>query len=66
VPDLLLFFLLALVGVATTIAAMAVGVMFRRPCLRGSCGGTPPLGPDGRALSCATCPNRKRGAGPSP
>jgi hypothetical protein len=55
-------FLLALGVIAAALLAMAVGVMFKRPCLRGSCGGTPPLGPDGQALSCATCPNRKRGA----
>jgi hypothetical protein len=57
-------FVLALAAIGIAIAAMAVGVMFKRPCLRGSCGGTPPLGPDGKALSCATCPNRKRGAAP--
>ena len=62
--DFLPVFLLALGAIGITLLAMAVGVMFKRPCLRGSCGGTPPLGPDGRALSCATCPNRKRGAAP--
>ena len=39
---------------------MAVGVMFKRPCLRGSCGGPAVLGADGSKLSCATCPNRRR------
>ncbi len=53
-------FLLALAVMGTVIAAMAVGVMFKRPCLRGSCGGTPVLGPDGNKLSCETCPNRQR------
>lgn len=48
---------LALIGGA--VAAMALGVMFRRPCLRGSCGGREARGPDGESLSCATCPNRK-------
>jgi hypothetical protein len=38
-----------LIGVA--IAAMAIGVMFKRPCLRGSCGGQ---------LACEGCPNRER------
>jgi hypothetical protein len=53
---------LALVGLA--VLAMAVGVIFRRPCLRGSCGGSAVLGPDGQKLSCADCPNRKREATP--
>ncbi|MCP3964359.1 MAG: (Na+)-NQR maturation NqrM [bacterium] len=39
---------------------MAVGVIMRRPCLRGSCGGPEVLGTDGEPLTCATCPNRKR------
>ncbi len=53
-------FLLALVAIGIAVAAMAIGVMFKRPCLRGSCGGTAVLGPDGEKLSCATCPNRQR------
>lgn len=57
-----LVFLLALVAIGISVAAMAVGVMFKRPCLRGSCGGTAVLGPDGQKLSCATCPNRKHAA----
>ena len=57
--------LLALVGgiaaalFALAVAAMAIGVMFRRPCLRGSCGGREVLGPGGEKLSCGACPNRK-------
>jgi len=57
---LLPVFLLALAAIGITVAAMAVGVMFKRPCLRGSCGGPAVLGPSGHKLSCATCPNRKR------
>jgi hypothetical protein len=53
-------FLLALAAIGIAVAAMAVGVMFKRPCLRGSCGGAAVLAPDGSKLSCATCPNRKR------
>jgi hypothetical protein len=49
----------ALLGLA--IAAMAIGVMFRRPCLRGSCGGPAVIAPDGSELSCADCPNRRPG-----
>lgn len=59
--EFLPIFLLALGAIGVTLLAMAVGVIFKRPCLRGSCGGSPPLGPDGQALSCATCPNRKHG-----
>ncbi|PIP96657.1 MAG: hypothetical protein COW75_10465 [Rhodobacterales bacterium CG18_big_fil_WC_8_21_14_2_50_71_9] len=47
---------------AAAIAMMAVGVMLRRPCLRGSCGGPAIHGPDGVKISCATCPNRRRKA----
>ncbi len=39
---------------------MAIGVIMRRPCLRGSCGGPEVLGSDGEPLTCATCPNRKQ------
>lgn len=45
-----------LIGIA--VAAMALGVMFKRPCLRGSCGGPKALGPDGEPISCESCPNR--------
>jgi len=44
---------------------MAVGVMFSGRCLRGSCGGPDAVGPDGKPLNCATCPNRKTIARPS-
>jgi hypothetical protein len=53
-------FLLVAVLVGVAIAAMAIGVMFKRPCLRGSCGGPEAIGPDGQPPSCTTCPNRKR------
>jgi hypothetical protein len=55
-------FLIVAVLIGIAIAAMALGVMFRRPCLRGSCGGPKVLGPDGQPLSCTACPNRKRAA----
>jgi hypothetical protein len=58
-------FLLALAAIGIAVAAMAVGVMFKRPCLRGSCGGPAVLGADGRKLSCETCPNRRRAASPT-
>jgi len=63
---LLLVFPLALLAIVLALAGMAVGVMFKRPCLRGSCGGPGVVAPDGRKLSCADCPNRRRRASPSP
>lgn len=49
---------LAAFGIAMLI--MAVGVIFKRPCLRGSCGGPEVLTSSGESLSCSTCPNRKK------
>lgn len=51
-------FVLAAVLIGVAVLAMAIGVMFRRPCLRGSCGGPAVIGPDGEKLSCSSCPNR--------
>jgi len=53
-----LVFAIAAVLLGLAVAGMAIGVMFRRPCLRGSCGGPAVLGPDGEKLSCDACPNR--------
>lgn len=47
-----------LLGVA--VAAMAIGVMFKRPCLRGSCGGPAVVTAGGEKVSCDTCPNKHR------
>ena len=59
-PTTLLVVLLAsLVLIGASVAAMAIGVIFRRPCLRGSCGGPELKTAGGEAISCATCPNRK-------
>ena len=49
----------SLLLIGASVAAMAIGVMFRRPCLRGSCGGPEVRNAQGESLSCATCPNRK-------
>ena len=57
-------FVLAAVLIGAAVLAMAVGVIFRRPCLRGSCGGPAVVGPDGEKLSCSDCPNRKRETAP--
>lgn len=50
-------FVLAAVAIGATMLAMAVGVLMRRPCLRGSCGGPKTLG-DGQTIACTGC--RKR------
>jgi len=55
-----LVFAIAVVLLGLGIAGMAIGVIFRRPCLRGSCGGPAVLAPDGSKLSCDSCPNRRR------
>jgi hypothetical protein len=55
-----LVFAIAVLLLGIGIAGMAIGVIFRRPCLRGSCGGPDVLGPGGEKLSCGTCPNRRR------
>ena len=53
----IVFFATALlIGIA--VLAMAIGVIFRRPCLRGSCGGETVRGPNGEPLSCDNCPRR--------
>jgi len=41
------------------VVAMAIGVIFRGKCLRGSCGGEAVIGPNGELLNCDTCPVRK-------
>jgi hypothetical protein len=48
--------LLTIVVVAVTMVAMAVGSILSNRCLRGSCGGPEVLGPDGKPLTCDTCP----------
>jgi hypothetical protein len=55
-------FVLAVVLIGAAVLAMAVGVIFRRPCLRGSCGGPAVVGPDGEKISCSDCPNRNKKA----
>ena len=55
-------FVLAVVLIGAAVLAMAVGVIFRRPCLRGSCGGPAVIGRDGEKISCSDCPNRNKKA----
>jgi len=56
----LVVFAVTLVLIGVGVLAMSIGVIFRRPCLRGSCGGPAVQAPDGTKLSCDTCPNRRR------
>ncbi len=59
---LLPMFLVVLALLGLGVLAMAVGVIFKRPCLRGSCGGPALHTASGEKISCATCPNRQRQA----
>lgn len=54
-------FLLTVGVIAGVMLIMAVGLLFRYPCLRGSCGGPEPAGGDGRPLRCEACPRRAGG-----
>ncbi len=60
---LLPMFLVVLALLGLGLLGMAIGVIFKRPCLRGSCGGPALHTPGGEKISCATCPNRKPDAG---
>ena len=51
-------FLLTVGLIAGVMLIMAVGLLFRYPCLRGSCGGADVVGADGESLRCAACPRR--------
>jgi hypothetical protein len=57
--------LLTALVIAVVMLAMAVGVVLRRPCLRGSCGGAELIGPDGEPLACSACPRRAASGTPS-
>ena len=60
--DLIVVLVLTATLFLVAIAAMAIGVIMRRPCLRGSCGGPSIHAQGGTKISCATCPNRRRNA----
>ena len=49
---------LTIAVIAAVMLIMAIGALFGRRCLRGSCGGPELLGPDGNSLQCAACPHR--------
>ena len=52
-------FLVTLVVVGVVMVLMAVGLFFKRPCLRGSCGGPDLFDSKGDSLACAACPRRR-------
>jgi hypothetical protein len=55
----LIVILVSVVAFAVIIAAMAIGVIFRGKCIRGSCGGEAIYGPEGDLLNCDSCPIRR-------
>lgn len=46
------------IGVA--MAIMAIGLLSKRRCLRGSCGGSEVLDAEGESLRCGACPRDTR------
>ncbi len=51
--------LLSILVIGLVMLAMAVGALFSRPCLRGSCGGLG-SGDGDDTLRCTACPLRRR------
>jgi len=51
-------FLLSAGLIAGVMLIMAVGLLFKYPCLRGSCGGPDVTDSEGRPLRCDACPRR--------
>ena len=54
----MMLFILTVAAIGLIMLAMAVGVIVKNRCLRGSCGGPQLFGSDGEALGCETCPRR--------
>lgn len=61
----MVLFLLTLGVIAAAMLVMAVGLAFRYPCLRGSCGGAGVEAADGTRLSCEACPRRREDSSPA-
>ena len=61
----MVLFLLTLGVIAAAMLIMAVGLAFRYPCLRGSCGGAGVAASDGTRLSCEACPRRREDSSPA-
>ena len=55
----MVLFLLTVAAIGAIMLVMAVGLFFRYPCLRGSCGGEELLDAQGQSLKCAACPKRR-------
>lgn len=55
-------FLLTTGMIAGVMLVMAVGLLFKYPCLRGSCGGSDVVDAEGRSLRCDACPRRRTDA----
>ena len=49
---------ITILAIGILMAAMAVGVIFNRKSLRGSCGGADVVDCDGESLACGFCPNK--------
>ncbi|MDA0206584.1 MAG: (Na+)-NQR maturation NqrM [Acidobacteria bacterium] len=49
---------ITILAIGILMAAMAVGVIFNRKSLRGSCGGADVVDCDGESLACGSCPNK--------
>lgn len=49
---------LTILAIGVLMAAMAIGVIFSRKSLRGSCGGADVVDCDGESLACGSCPNK--------
>ena len=50
--------LLAAIFIAIAMAIMAIGLLAKGRCLRGSCGGPDVLDSEGESLRCGACPRR--------
>ena len=46
--------------IAVAMAIMAIGLLSRNRCLRGSCGGPDVVDADGESLRCGSCPRKDR------
>lgn len=57
--NLLLVIGISVIAFGLIVLAMAVGVIFRGRCIRGSCGGQAIYGPEGELLNCDSCPVRR-------
>ena len=52
--------LISIAAIGFAMLIMAVGVIFQKKSLRGSCGGSEVFDCDGDAITCGACPNRDK------